>query len=78
MTVRRMRPIFASDVRRLGGIVSVRTGRDRTEGSTYYTVHHVSRGGDVAFESQPIPDEDRATAAATVLAAFTGAEMRRL
>lgn len=77
MTVRRVRPIFANDVRRLGGTVSIRPGRDRVDGCAYFTVRHVSRGGDVAFESRPIPDEDRAIQAATTLAEFVGAEVRR-
>lgn len=72
-----MRPIFASDVRRLGGTVSVIAGRDRIEGSAYFTVRHVSRGGDVAFESRPIGDEDHAVQAAAVLAEFTGSQVRR-
>ncbi|WP_092117510.1 hypothetical protein [Bradyrhizobium erythrophlei] len=47
-------------MRRLGGTVTIRPGRDRVDGSSYFTVRHVSRGGDIAFESGPIPDEDRA------------------
>lgn len=77
MTLRHTRPIFASDVRRLGGTVTICSGRDRVDGSAYFTVRHVSRGGDVAFESRPIPDEDRAIQAATTLAEFVGAEVRQ-
>jgi|tagenome__1003787_1003787.scaffolds.fasta_scaffold20983912_3 hypothetical protein len=76
MTVRRTPRIFASDVRRLGGTVSISAGLDRVEGSTYWTVRHVSRGG-VTFESRAIPDEDRAIQTAVTLAEFVGAEVRR-
>lgn len=68
--------IFASEVRRLGGVVTIATGRDRVTSEPVYWVDHVSRGGDVVFRSQPIPDEDRAIQAAQVLAEFTGAEVR--
>jgi hypothetical protein len=69
--------IFASDVRQLGGVVTVAAGRDRVTSEQFYQVHHVSRGGDVAFQSRPIPDEDRALQAAETLAEFTGAVVRR-
>jgi hypothetical protein len=72
MTVRR-RPVFASDIRRLGGVVTVAPGRDRVTSEPFYCVSHVSAGGDVAFQSLPICDEDRAKEAAKVLAEFTGA-----
>lgn len=75
MTVRR-RAIYPADVRQLGGIVTVTTGRDRVDGSTCFHVHHVSRGGDVAFQSRPIADEQSAGAAAQVLAEFVGAGVR--
>jgi predicted HD phosphohydrolase len=77
MTVRRIHPIFASDIRKLGGIVTISTGRDHVEGSSHFTVQHVSRGGDVAFCSRPIADEDHALQAAQTLAEFTGAVVRR-
>lgn len=70
-------PVFASDVRRLGGVVTVASGRDRVDGASFFQVDHVSRGGDVAFRSSRIPDEDRAIEAAKVLVEFTGAVMRR-
>lgn len=76
MTGRRI-PIFARDVRRLGGIVTVAAARDHVEGHSVYIVRHVSRGGDVAFESRPISDEDEASRAAEVLAQFTGSQVRR-
>lgn len=76
MTVRRTTPIFASDVRRLGGTVTIGQGRNPVDGTNYFTVRHISRGGDVAFESRPIPDEDRAIQAAATLAEFTGATVR--
>jgi hypothetical protein len=75
MTVRRS-PIFANDIRRLGGVVTVAPVRDPTGGDPAFTVSHVSGGGDVAFQSRPISDEDRALAAARVLAEFTGAAIR--
>lgn len=77
MTVRRKARIFASDVRRLGGSVTIGMGRNPADGSSYFIVRHISRGGDVAFESRPIPDEDRAIQAAATLAEFTGATERR-
>jgi len=38
---------------------------------------HISRGGDCAFRSRGLGDEDQANAAARVLAEFTGAVVRR-
>jgi hypothetical protein len=75
--IARRRPIFASDIRRLGGVVTVAPGRDRVTSEPFYRVSHVSAGGDVAFQSLPIGDEDRAMQAAQVLAEFTGAVVRR-
>jgi hypothetical protein len=72
VTVRR-RSVFASDIRRLGGIVSVHTVRDRSDGEPVFRVGHVSGGGDVAFLSMPIMLEDHAAAAARVLAEFVDA-----
>jgi hypothetical protein len=69
--------IFASEVRRLGGVVTVAAGRDRVTSEPFYQVHHVSRGGDVAFQSRPIPNEDSALQAAQTLAEFTGAVVRK-
>jgi hypothetical protein len=76
MTVRR-NPIFASDVRRIGGVVTVAAGRDRLTSEPFFLVDHVSRGGDIVFRSRPIPDEDRALEAAKVLAEFVGGVVRR-
>jgi hypothetical protein len=75
MTVRRV-PIFANDIRRIGGTVSVVTDRDRGDSSSHFRVRHISRGGDCEFVSPRIPDQDRAIAAAVVLAAFTGSQVR--
>ena len=72
----RRNPIFDSDVRQLGGVVTVAAGRDRVTSEPYYQVDHVSRGGDVVFRSRRIVDEDRAREAARVLAEFTGAAVR--
>lgn len=66
-------PIFASDIRQLGGVVSVHTDRNRCDGEPIFRVGHVSRGGDVVFLSLPIVLEDHANAAARVLAEFTSA-----
>jgi hypothetical protein len=73
----RRNAIFASDAGRLGGVVTVAPGRDRVSSEPIYRVSHVSAGGDVAFQSLPICDEDRAIEAAKVLAEFTGAVVRR-
>jgi hypothetical protein len=72
MTVRSQR-VFASDIRQLGGVVTVAPLRDPSGGEPSSAVSHVSRGGDVAFRSRPILDEARALEAARVLAEFTGA-----
>lgn len=72
MTVRR-NPIFTSDVRRLGGVVSVHPSRDRCGGDPVFRVGHVSGGGDIVFLSLPIMLEDQATAAARVLGEFVSA-----
>jgi hypothetical protein len=73
----RRNPIFASDIRELGGVVSVHTDRDRSDGSTVFRVGHISGGGDVAFLSMAIVLEDHAAAAATVLAEFVGGRVHR-
>jgi hypothetical protein len=65
-------PIFAADVRELGGCVSVHTDRDRSDGTPVFRVGHISGGGDVAFLSLPLMLEDHASAAARVLAEFVG------
>jgi hypothetical protein len=72
MNARRI-PIFASDVRRLGGVVSIAAGRDRVTSEWFYQVSHISGGGDVRFDSSRISDQERAACAAAVLAEFTGA-----
>ncbi|MGX1110545.1 MULTISPECIES: hypothetical protein [Bradyrhizobium] len=76
MTVRRAPPIFASDIRRLGGFVRVTPVRDRHGGEPAFAVVHTSRGGDCVFQSRGLVDQDRADAAARVLAEFTGATFR--
>ena len=76
MTVRRI-AIFSSEIRKLGGFVSVAEYRDRIDAESYFIVVHVSRGGDVVFQSRRILDADQASAAARVLAEFTGAEVLR-
>lgn len=68
-------PIFASDIRELGGVVSVHTDRSHSDGEPVFRVGHISGGGDVAFLSLPIVLEDHAAAAARVLAEFVGGEM---
>jgi hypothetical protein len=76
MTVRRI-SIFASDIRRLGGVVTVAPLRDPSGGEPSFAVNHVSRGGDCAFRLRGLADEDQANAAARALAEFTGAVVRR-
>jgi hypothetical protein len=73
----RRRAIFAADIRRLGGVVTVAAGWNPAEGESAFRVSHVSGGGDVAFQSLPITDEDHAATAARVLAEFTGAKVLR-
>jgi hypothetical protein len=69
----RRKPIFAADIRQLGGVVSVHPSRDRCGGDPIFRVGHVSGGGDVVFLSMPIMLENQAAAAARVLAEFVGA-----
>lgn len=68
----RRNPIYAGDIRQLGGVVSVCQQRDRCGEGPVFRVSHVSAGGDIAFTSAPIPTEDHATAAARVLGEFVG------
>jgi hypothetical protein len=72
----RRNPIYASDIRQLGGVVSVHTDRDRCDGATVFRVGHISCGGDVAFVSMAIMLEDHATASARVLAEFVGGKVQ--
>jgi hypothetical protein len=74
MAQARRKPIFASDIRQLGGVVSVHPSRDRCGGDPVFRVGHISGGGDVVFLSLPIMLEDQANAAARVLAEFVGAK----
>lgn len=74
--VRNRRPVFAADVQRLGGQVSIVPSRDRVDGSATFRIEHVSGGGDVRWLSPPIADEDRARSAAEVLALYVGATFR--
>jgi hypothetical protein len=69
----RRKPIFAADIRQLGGVVSVHTDRNRCDGEPIFRVSHISAGGDVAFLSMPMMLEDHAAAAARVLAQFVSA-----
>jgi hypothetical protein len=70
----RRSPIFAADIRQLGGVVSVHTARDRCGGEPVFRVGHVSAGGDVQFLSMPVMLEDHAAAAARILAQFVNAK----
>jgi hypothetical protein len=70
----RRRPVFTSDVRSLGGVVSVHMARDRCGGEPVFRVGHVSAGGDVQFLSMPMMLEDHAAAAARILAQFVNAK----
>jgi hypothetical protein len=70
----RRNPIYAADIRQLGGVVSVHTARDRCGGEPLFRVGHVSGGGDVQFLSMPMMLEDHAAAAARVLAEFVNSK----
>jgi hypothetical protein len=74
----RRNPIYASDIRQLGGVVSVHTDRNRCDGEPVFRIGHVSSGGDVAFLSMPMMLEDHAAAAARVLAEFVDAREVKL
>jgi hypothetical protein len=74
----RRNPIFAADIRQLGGVVSVHTQRDRCGEGSVFRVSHISAGGDVAFTSAPILLEDHAAAAARVLGEFVDAREIKL
>jgi hypothetical protein len=77
MTVRRRpsRPIYASDLRTLGGIVGVVSVRDH-EGRPFYRINHVSRGKDLIWLSARIADESAAIASAQILAEYVGAQVQ--
>jgi hypothetical protein len=72
--VRRWNPVFAADIRRLGGVVSVHTDRNRCDGEPVFRVGHVSGGGDISFVSMPLMLEDHAEAAARVLTEYVAAQ----
>jgi hypothetical protein len=74
--IARARPIFASDVQRLAGVVTVQRCRSRSDGSQYFQIWHTSKGGDCVWHSPPVADEDRAFAAADILASFVGGVVR--
>jgi hypothetical protein len=74
----RRNPIYAADIRQLGGVVSVHAARDRCGGEAVFRVGHVSSGGDVAFLSTSMMLEDHAAAAARVLAEFVDAREVKL
>lgn len=75
MKAARRRPVYASDVRSLGGVVRVVTARDRVDGAGFYRLSFVSRGGDLTWQGPPIEDEAVAAAAGRSLADFVGAEL---
>jgi hypothetical protein len=70
----RRKPIFAADIRQLGGVVSVHTDRNRSDGEPIFRVGYISGGGDVAFLSMPMMLEDHAAAAARVLGELVSAK----
>ena len=78
MAAGRRSPLFASDIRQLGGVVSVHTDRNRCDGEPIFRVSHVSGGGDVQFLSMPVMLEDHAAAAARILGQFVNAEEIKL
>lgn len=74
----RRHPVFAADIRRPGGLVSVTPVRDRSgEGGEAYSVSYHSPSGDLAWLSPRLASEDQADAAARCLADFTGSAVRR-
>jgi hypothetical protein len=64
------------DVHQLAGVVTIHRCRDRIDGSHYFQIGHTSKGGDCVWHSPPIADEDRAFAAADILASFVGGIVR--
>jgi hypothetical protein len=70
---RRRRPVFADDIRSLGGAVNVIADRDRIDGSRFWRLNYLSGGGDLGWTSPPIADESIARASADTLAAFVNA-----
>ena len=74
----RRNPIYAADIRQLGGVVSVHTARDRGDGETVFRVGHVSAGGDIQILSMPVMLEDHAAAAARILGQFVNAKEIKL
>ena len=69
----RRKPIFAADVRTLGGVVQVVPYRNHSDPSdSSFRVEFCSRGRDLTWTSPPIADEDQARAAGRMLAAFVG------
>jgi hypothetical protein len=74
----RRNPIYASDIRQLGVVVSVHTSRDRCDGEPIFRVGHVSAGGDIQFLSMPVMLEDHAAAAARILGQFVNAKEIKL
>jgi hypothetical protein len=74
--VRSRRPIFPSDVQRLGGRVAVVASRNRVDGTPTFLVQHISGGGDIHWLSPPLADESQAMSAAEVLAKYVGATLR--
>lgn len=69
----RKRSIFASDIRRLGGSVTVVPGHDRVDGTGFYRLSYISGGGDLAWTSPRIEDEETARAIARTFADFLNA-----
>jgi hypothetical protein len=69
-------PIYAADIRELGGYAVVVADRDRCDGTPIYRVSYTSGGGDIVFSSQAILVEDQAAAACRVFAEFVGGVAR--
>jgi hypothetical protein len=74
----RRNPIYAADIRQLGGVVSVHADRNRCDGEAIFRIGHISAGGDVQFLSLPVMLEDHATAAARILGQFVNAKEIKL
>jgi hypothetical protein len=76
MSGRRRHAIFAADIRSIGGVVTIASGRDRITSEWFFQVVHVFGGGDIVWRSRRLHDEDRAIATSRVLAEYTGAVVR--
>lgn len=68
----RRRPVYAADIRMLGGSVSIVADHDRIDRTPFFRLSYISRGGDLAWTSPPIADEDVARGSAEATAFVNG------